>query len=115
MTALICIQMLQLFNISFKLLQQGPAQPHLSTQPRELLDPNLDVDLQHALSLYSPLFLVREGEGNKWLCLAIAERGCNRGQPAVASHGVGDSETSAKREAACNLIHNLRELGYVIL
>lgn len=95
-------------------MQQGPSRLHRRTPPREIIDPHLDVDLDSALSGYAPQFEVREGIDNKWLCLAIAQSGCHHGQPAVASHGVGDSDSAAKREAALNLIHNLRELGYVI-
>lgn len=95
-------------------LQQGPSRTYQTTPPKEVLDPDLDRSLSTSLSSYTPQFVFREGIDNKWLCLAIAQSGCHAGQPAVASQGMGDSESAAKREAALNLIHNLTELGYVI-
>ena len=64
--------------------------------------------------MYTPHFEICEGVNNQWLCLAIAQSGCRAGEPAVASHGIGDSKSAAKREAGLNLIHNLQGLGYVI-
>ena len=95
-------------------LQQGPSRTYRKSPPKEVLDPELDISLSVSLSSYTPQFVFREGVDNKCLCLAIAQSGCHADQPAVASQGVGDSQSAAKREAALNLIHNLTELGYVI-
>lgn len=94
--------------------QQGRPRTYRRTPPRELVDPALDSDLFDTLNAYSPHFEVREGNNEQWLCLAIAQSGCRDGEPAVASHGVGDSKSAAKREAGLNLIHSLQGLGYVI-
>ena len=94
--------------------QQGPPRTYHRTPPRELLDPALDTDLSARLSMYAPHFELVRSQDDLWLCLAIAQSGCRAGEPAVASHGVGDSESAAKREAGLNLIHNLQGLGYVI-
>ena len=94
--------------------QQGPPRTYRRTPPRELLDPTLDSDLFGTLTMYTPHFELCRGIDDQWLCLAIAQSGCKKGEPAVASHGVGDSESSAKREAGLNLIHNLHGLGYVV-
>ena len=97
-------------------IQQGPSRTYRIdvSPPKEVLDPDLDIYLSTSLSSYTPQFVFREGIDNKWLCLAIAQSGCHADQPAVASQGVGDSESAAMREAALNLIHSLKELGYVI-
>lgn len=108
-TSFILIQCLTIFS-----LQQGPPRTYRQTPPRELLDPTLDSDLFDTLIMYTPHFELRQGTNDQWLCLAIAQSGCRDGEPAVASHGVGDSESTAKREAGLNLIHNLQGLGYVI-
>jgi hypothetical protein len=75
----------------------------------------LDCDLSDALSMYSPHYEVRRSiNDEQWLCLVIAESGCRDGEPAAASHGIGDSKSAAKREAELNLIHSLQGLGYLI-
>ena len=94
--------------------QQGPPRTYRRTPPRELLDPTLDSDLFGTLIMYTPHFELRRGVDDQWLCLAIAQSGYRKGEPAVASYGVGDSESAAKREAGLNLIHSLQALGYVI-
>ena len=99
------------YNFHF---QQGRPRIYRRTPPRELLDPTLDSDLFDALSMYTPHFELCRSIDERWLCLVIAESGCREGEPAVASNGIGDSESAAKREAGLNLIHSLRGLGYLI-
>ena len=101
------------YHFLFLFFQQGRPRTYHQTPPGELIDPALDADLSVRLSMYSPHFELVQGKDDLWLCLAIAQSGCRAGEPAVASHGVGDSESAAKREAGLNLIHNLQGLSYV--
>ena len=93
-------------------LQSTDLLPKSLTSPPEIIDSDLDDAIQLPLSSYTPLYQIVEGlqeNTRSWLCLATVTVNCSF---PVTAQGMGDTETAAKRDAACNLLSNLSALGY---
>ena len=85
--------------------------PSRRPPPAEIVDQDMDGDLQLLLKPYSPQFECQPGVSGTTLCLATTTLCCS---PPVAAHGLGEGESTARRDAAVRLMGNLVTLGYKV-